>query len=141
METPKGKKRRMRGDCRGCILKATITDGKRERWGHTTDHRRMYDDYLKKQNLLVYGCNYYSEGDPRIRWYVQGPPEKLEAAIAEGRRHNYGNAPGEKNIFSYATKKYDEVRLAKIPYDPTYSNCDFTTFMAVLPETYEKVEH
>ena len=139
METNKGKKRRMKGDCRGCILKATITDGKRERWGHTVDHRRLYNDYLKKQNLLVYGCNYYSEGDPRILWYVQGPYVKLEKAIAEGHQYNNGKAVGEKNIFRYATKKYDEVLLPKIPYDPNYSNCDFPTFMAALEETYEGI--
>ena len=141
METTKGKKRRMKGDCGECILKVTITNGKRERWGYTVDYRRTYTDYLKKQNLLVYACNYYSEGDPRILWYIQGTHEKLQKAIYEGQHYNNGKRNGEKNIFSYSTKKYNEVRLAKIPYDPNYSNCDFTKFMTALPETYEKTVH
>ena len=142
METTKEKKgRRMRGDCRRCILKATITNGERERFGHTIDYRRMFADYLKEKDLLAYACNYYSEGDPRILWYVQGTSEKLQMALYEGRRYNTIKRVGEKNIFTYATKKYNEVYLAKIPYDPNYSNCDFTTFMAALPETYEKTEH
>ena len=141
METTKEKKRRrMRGDCRGCILKATITNGERERFGHTIDYRRMFADYLKEKDLLAYACNYYSEGDPRILWYVQGTTEKLQMALYEGRRYNAIKRVGEKNIFTYATKKYNEVYLAKIPYDQNYSNCDFTTFMAALPETYEKTE-
>ena len=142
METNKGKKRRrMRGDCRGCILKATITNGERERLGYAVDYRRKFADYLKEQDLLAYACNYYSEGDPRILWYVQGTNEKLEKAIYEGRRYNMRKRVGDKNIFTYATKKYNEVYLAKIPYDPNYSNCDFTKFMTALPETYEKTEH
>ena len=141
METTKEKKRRrMRGDCRGCILKATLTNGERERFGHTIDYRRMFADYLKEKDLLAYACNYYSEGDPRILWYVQGTSEKLQKALYEGRRYNAIKRVGEKNIFTYATKKYNEVYLAKIPYDPNYSNCDFTTFMSALPETYEKTE-
>ena len=139
METTNGKKRRrMRGDCRGCILKATITNGAHEKWGYAVDYRHTYTDYLKKQNLLVYACNYYSEGDPRILWYVQGTNEKLQKAIYEGLRYNNRKRDGGKIVFTYATKKYDEVYLAKIPYDPNYSNCDFTTFMTALPETYEK---
>ena len=135
METTKEKKRRrrMRGDCRGCILKATITNGERERFGHTIDYRRIFADYLKEKDLLAYACNYYSEGDPRILWYVQGTRN-------QGQRYNNGKRNGEKNIFTYATKKYNEVYLAKIPYDPNYSNCDFTKFMTTLPETYEKTE-
>ena len=138
METTKEKKRRrMRGDCQGCILKATITDGERERSGQTIDYRRIFADYLKEKNLLAYACNYYSEGDPRILWYVQGTNEKLQMALYEGLRLSNGTKKGEKNIFKYATKKYNEVYLPKIPYDPNYSNCDFTTFMTSLPETYE----
>ena len=141
METTKGKKRRrMRGDCRECILKATITNGERERFGYTVDYRRQFTDYLKEQDLLAYACNYYSEGDPRILWYVQGTNEKLQMAIYEGLRYNVRKRDGGKNIFTYCTKKYDEVYLAKIPYDPNYSNCDFTRFMTALPETYEKTE-
>ena len=134
--TKEKKRRRMRGDCRGCILKATITNGERERPGQIIDYRRIFADYLKKQNLLGYACNYYSEGDPRILWYVQGTNEKLQMAIYEGQGYNIIKRVGEKNIFKYATKKYNEVYLAKIPYDPNYSNCDFTTFMATVPETY-----
>ena len=142
METTNGKKRRrMRGDCNGCILKATITDGAHRRLGYDVDYRRTYADYLKKQNLLAYACNYYSEGDPRILWYVQGTKEKLQMAIARGKLYNNKKRDGGKIVFTYATKKYDEVYLAKIPYDPNYSNCDFTTFMKTLPETYEKAEH
>ena len=140
MEGTKEKKRRMRGDCLGCILKATISNGEREKFGHAVDYRRRFADYLKENDLLGYACNYYSEGDPRILWYVQGTNEKLQMAIYEGQRYNNKKRDGGKNIFTYATKKYNEVYLAKIPYDPNYSNCDFTTFMTTLPETYEKTE-
>ena len=141
METTKVKKRRMRGDCRGCILKATITNGERERPWFTLDYWRMFADYLKEKDLLAYACNYYSESDPRILWYVQGTAEKLQKALYEGLGYNNGKKKGEKTIFTYSTKKYNEVYLPKIPYDPNYSNCDFTTFMGALPETYEKTEH
>ena len=130
----------MRGDCQGCILKATITNGEREKFGHTVDYRCIFTDYLKENDLLAYACNYYSEDDQRILWYVQGTNKKLQMAIYEGQRYNVIKRVGEKNIFTYATKKYNEVYLAKIPYDPNYSNCDFTTFMRTLPETYEKTE-
>ena len=134
MESTKGKirRRRMRGDCRGCILKATITNG--------VDYQRKYTDFLKEQDLLAYACSWYPEGDPRVLWYVQGTEKKLKMAIAEGQRYNNRKRDGGKNLFTYSTKKYNEVYLAKIPYDPNYSNCDFTTFMTALPETYEKTE-
>ena len=138
--TKEKKRRRMRGNCQGCILKATISNGEREKFGHAVDYRHIFADYLKKQNLLGYACNYYSEGDPRILWYVQGTNEKLQMAIYEGLRYNNKKRDGCKNMFTYATKKYNEVYLAKIPYDPNYSNCDFTTFMTTLPETYEKTD-
>ena len=141
MESTKGKIRRMRGDCRGCILKATITNGEHEKWGYTVDYRRKYTNFLKEQELLAYACNWYPEGDPRVMWYVQGTEEKLKMAIAEGKRYNNRKRDGGKNLFTYSTKKYDEVYLAKIPYDPNYSNCDFTTFMTALPETYGNTEH
>ena len=141
MESTKGKIRRMRGDCRGCILKATITNGERERLGYTVDYRRKFADYLKEQDLLAYACNYYAEGDPRILWYIQGTREKLEMAIYAGSRYNNRTRDGGKNLFTYSTKKYEEVYLAKIPYDPSYSNCDFNTFMTALPKTYGTTEH
>ena len=137
MECQKGKiRRRRKGDCHGCILKATIRNGEFEICDLTVDFRRKYTDFLKEQGLLAYACNYYAEGDPRILWYIQGTKEKLEMAIYAGSRYNNRKRDGGKNVFTYATKKYDEVYLAKIPYDPNYSNCDFTTFMAALPETY-----
>ena len=83
--TKEKKRRRMRGDCQGCILKATITNGERERSGQTIDYRRKFADYLKENDLLAYACNYYSEGDPRILWYVQGTNEKLQMAIYQGK--------------------------------------------------------
>ena len=133
METAKGKIRRNRYDYRGYILKATITNGKHEDYGYDVDYRRIYADFLKEQELLVYACNWYPEGDPRVMWYIQGTPEQINIAIHKGKGFNM-----TKNFFTFRTKKYDEVYLAKIPYDPNYSTCDFTTFMAALPETYGK---
>ena len=142
MESVKTKiKRRNRYDYRGCILKATITDGKYEKYGKNMDYRRDYAEFLKQKGLLVYACNWYPEGDPRVMWYIQGTPEQLNIAINKGKYFNITKRDGQKNFFTFRTKKYDEVYLAKIPYDPNYSTCDFTTFMATLPETYGKTEH
>ena len=138
METTKEKKRRrMRGDCHGRILKASIIDGERERSDQIIDYRRIFADYLKEKDLLAYACNSYPEGGRRILWYVQGTNEKLQMALYEGLRLSNGTKKGELRIFKYATKNYNEVYLPKIPYDPNYSTCDFTTFMDALPETYE----
>ena len=138
METAKGKirRRRNRYDYRGYILKATITNGKHEDYEYDVDYRRIYADFLKEQGLLAYACNWYPECDPRVMWYIQGTPEQINIAIHKGKGFNMA-----KNFFTFRTKKYDEVYLAKIPYDPNYSTCDFTTFMAALPETYGKTEH
>ena len=141
METAKGKKRRNRYDYRGYILKATITNGKHENYGYAVDYRRIYAEFLKEQELLVYACNWYPEGDPRVMWYIQGTQEQINITINKGKGFNRPKRDGGKNFFTFSTKKYDEVYLAKIPYDPNYSTCDFTTFMAALPETYGKTEH
>ena len=142
MESNKGKiRRRMRGDCRGCILKATITNGERERLGYAVDYRRKFTDYLKEQDLLAYACNYYAESDPRILWYIQGTSKKLQMAIYEGSRYNNRRRDGGKNLFTYSTKKYEEVYLPTIPYDSSYSTCDLDTFTIALLKTYEKTEH
>ena len=138
-----GTKRRRLSDYRGHILMATITKGERLRPGSAVDYRSAYTDYLKKQNLLVYAGNYYSKDDPRIVLYIHGPPDKLRNAVLEGRRYNVEKAVGERKIFTDTTLSYAGVRvggrLAKIPYDPTYSTCDLTTFMdgLSLMENYE----
>ena len=143
METAKAKirRRRNRYDYREYILKATITDGKYEKYGYNIDYRSDYAEFLKEKGLLVYACNWYPEGDPRVMWYIQGTPEQINIAINKGKGFNRTKKNGQKNFFTFSTKKYDEVYLAKIPYDPNYSTCDFTTFMATLPETYGKTEH
>ena len=141
MESTKGKTRRMRGDCRGCILKATITNGAHERFGYAVDYRRDFTDYLKEQDLLAYACNYYTEGDPRILWYIQGTSNKLQMAIGKGKRYNNRKRDDGKNLFTYSTKKYEEVYLPTIPYYPSYSTCDLDTFSIGLLKTYGKTEH
>ena len=99
MESTKGKiRRRTRGDCRGCILKATITNGAHEKWGYAVDYRREFTDYLKEQDLLAYACNYYAEGDPRILWYIQGTSNKLQMAIVKGSRYNNRKRDGGKKV-------------------------------------------
>ena len=139
METHKAKIiRRNRYDYRGCVVKATITDGVRYGENINIDYRRDYTEFLKQQGLLVYACNWHPQADPRVMWYIQGTPTQLRIAIERGQAFNRTKRDGRKNFFTWRGKKYDEVYLAKECYDPNYSTCDFATFMTALPETYGK---
>ena len=139
METHKTtQRRRKQGDYRGYVLKATITDG--VRYGENIDYRQDYTKFLKERGLLVYACNWHPKADPRVMWYIQGTPRQLRIAIERGKDFNRVKRNGTKNFFTWTTKKYDEVYLAKECYDPKYSTCDFATFMTALPKTYGKTK-
>ena len=140
METAKAKIRRRRSkyDYRGCVVKALITDGVQCGEIINIDYRRDYTEFLKQQELLIYACNWHPQADPRVMWYIQGTPEQLRIAIERGQAFNRTKRDGRKNFFTWRSKKYNEVYLAKECYDPNYSTCDFTAFMTALPKTYEK---
>ena len=131
-------KRKKRDDYMGYVVKATITDG--VRYGENIDYRQDYTEFLKQRGLLVYACNWYPQGDPRVMWYIQGTPTALKIAVERGKDFNIKKRDGRKGFFTWRTKKYDELYLAKECYDAKYSTCDFTTFMAALPETYGKTK-
>ena len=133
-------KRRKRDDYRGFVVKATITDGVRYGENINIDLREEYTEYLKQQGLLVYACNWHPQGDPRVTWYIQGTPAALLAAVARGKAFNTKKRDVWKTFFTWRTKKYSELYLAKECYDTKYSTCDFTTFMEALPETYGKIK-
>ena len=140
METRKAIMRRKRDDYRGYVLKATITDGVRYGENINIDYRQAYTKFLKERGLLVYACNWHPQSDPRVTWYIQGTPQALRVAIERGKDFNTQKRDGRKNFFTWRTKKYDELYLAKECYDAKYSTCDFTTFMAALAETYGKIK-
>ena len=140
METHKATQRRKPGDYRGYVVKATITDGVRYGENINIDYRQDYTKFLKERGLLVYACNWHPQADPRVMWYIQGTPRELRIAIERGKDFNRTKRDGRKNFFTWRTKKYDEVYLAKECYDPNYSTCDFATFMTALPETYGKTK-
>ena len=106
METAKAKirRRRNRYDYRGCVVKATITDGVRCGENINIDYRRDYAEFLKQRGLLVYACNWHPQGDPRVMWYIQGTPEQLNIAIERGRYFNITKRDGRKN-FSPSERK------------------------------------